>query len=145
MLKLQAKVSGTAVIRYGWGDSTSKHGLEWYNTRYRFLSTDAVLQAARASMWLASHPVPAQPAEAAGDCGDGFAPDPDAVADELQEQRRVHSQFLFDTISLHTHVPQLMGTGRTSLADKVGAHVHSTLLECSGPQHLQDLSCRLNN
>ena len=48
--------------------------------------------------------------------------------DELHNLRCKHNQFLFDHILLHTHVPQRLGQGHTTLVDKVSAHIHSTLL-----------------
>ena len=47
----------------------------------------------------------------------------------LLEQRAWYSQKLFDAIELHSQIPQLLGHGRTSLVDKVGAHVMAALLE----------------
>lgn len=52
--------------------------------------------------------------------------------DELRHLRITHSKALFDNIHLCTQLPQLLGKGRMSLVDKVGAHVHSTLLENGG-------------
>lgn len=53
-------------------------------------------------------------------------------AEALQRERSVHSQSLFDHIELCTQLPQMLGKGRVGLVDKVGAHVHSTLLENGG-------------
>ena len=99
------------VVRYAWGDATSKGGREIYNTRCRFVELSKVVELARGWKYLCLNPASA---------------DQDA---EQAEQRYTHSQALFDNVHLHTHVPQYLGQGRATLLDKVSAHVHSTLLE----------------
>ena len=57
--------------------------------------------------------------------------------EHLFEMRAFYSQKLFDSVQLHTQVPQLLGSGRTALSDKVGAHVLSSLLEAGSLDGLQ--------
>ncbi|MFM7980452.1 MAG: hypothetical protein ACKPKO_14155, partial [Candidatus Fonsibacter sp.] len=47
----------------------------------------------------------------------------------FHESHAKASQFLYDRIILHTQAPRLLGHGRTALLDKVGAHLHGTLLD----------------
>ena len=124
------------VLRFGWGDGTYKGRREWYNTRYRYLPREHVIQAARASKWLSKNPP--RRFEDRDDSNHGFQPDEDEDFDELHNLRCKHSQFLFDHILLHTHVPQRLGQGHTTLVDKVSAHIHSTLLEVTSVDELVD-------
>ena len=124
------------VLRFGWGDGTYKGRREWYNTRYRYLPREHVIQAARASKWLSKNPP--RRFEDRDDSNHGFQPDEDEDFDELHNLRCKHSQFLFDHILLHTHLPQRLGQGHTTLVDKVSAHIHSTLLEVTSVDELVD-------
>ncbi|CAE7033133.1 unnamed protein product [Symbiodinium sp. CCMP2592] len=109
------------VVRYAWGDATSKGGREIYNTRCRFIELSKVVELARGWRFLCLNPA---------------SDDQDS---EQAEQRCVHSQALFDNVHLHTHVPQYLGQGRTTLLDKVSAHVHSTLLEAGTVSAMSDV------
>ncbi|CAE7272921.1 unnamed protein product, partial [Symbiodinium pilosum] len=71
--------------------------------------------------WLCLNPVPAEGEQ----------------DEHLFEMRAFYSQKLFDSVQLHTQVPQLLGSGRTALSDKVGAHVLSSLLEAGSLDGLQ--------
>ena len=99
------------VFKYAWGDATRKAGLEIYNTRHRFLKQCECEELATAWRYLCNNQLQ------------------DDTEEHVVELRKLYSQKLFDKIHLHTQVPQYLGEGRTTLIDKVSAHVHSTLLE----------------
>ena len=104
------------VCRFVWGDATAKGPKEIYNIRYRFFAQSETVDLARHWKWLCRNPIPQE----AGD---------DMETEALLDQRALYSQKLFDAIELHSQIPQLLGHGRTSLVDKVGAHVMAALLE----------------
>ncbi|CAE7232970.1 unnamed protein product [Symbiodinium sp. KB8] len=118
--RVQAKGS---VLRYMWGDATTKRPWEIYNVRYRMCRSAEVISLARAFKWLCAHPAASE--------------DSAALPEDVQAQRCVYSQLLFDSFELHTQVPQLLGQGRTKLIDKVSAHVQSGLLEAGDLEGLQ--------
>ena len=99
------------VFRYAWGDSSKKGHMDMYNTRQRWLPCNMAVQLARAFRWLIANPAVV-----------------DADEDGASEDD-VSSQLLYDNMHLHTQIPQLLGQGRSKLVDKVGAHIHSVLLE----------------
>eukprot|EP00435_Cladocopium_sp_Y103_P062474 s1685_g24.t1 len=111
-------------LKYAWGDSTLKKQIDIYNVRYRFFPECDAVHLARAWRWLCLH-LPS-------------FDDDEEMAEDISELRCLHSQKLFDTVEVHTQVPQLIGLGRAALVDKVGAHVHSTLLEAGDLQSLQE-------
>ena len=111
-------------LKYAWGDSTVKKHIDIYNVRYRFFPESEAVHLARAWRWLCLH-LPS-------------FEDEEDMASDICDLRCLHSQKLFDTVEVHTQVPQLIGLGRASLVDKVGAHVHSTLLEAGDLQSLQE-------
>ena len=106
-------------LKYAWGDSTAKYGLEIYNARYRFLPKAQCVELARMWRYLCTHP---------------WTRD---MEEEAQALRAHYSQKLFDSVLLHTQVPQMLGSKRTSLVDKASAHVHSSLLEVSSLEELE--------
>ncbi|CAE7317760.1 unnamed protein product [Symbiodinium sp. CCMP2592] len=112
------------VLKYAWGDASSKYGLEVYNSRYRWFKKSQCVELARAWRYLCNNP---------------WGPE---VDDEILRKRAECSQLLHDSIHLHTMMPQLLGSKRTTLPDKVSAHVHASLLECSS---LQDLDTSFDN
>ena len=128
LLLHRLRVEASSVFTYAWGDSSQKGGLDVYNTRHRWLLADSVVELARAFRWLCLHQSPANHEQ-------------EISEDEATERCRL-SQLLFNGIHLHTQVPQMIGQGRSSLLDKVGAHVHSTLLEV---RSLEELSAALGN
>ena len=107
-------------LKFAWGDSTSKFGLEIYNARYRWLPKGKCVELARSWRYLCNHPWNEEMDEA------------------QQAERAVHAQQLFDSVFLHTQVPQLIGNRRASLSDKAAAHVHSSLLEVSSLEELEN-------
>ena len=109
------------IFTYAWGDATSKGGREIYNTRHRFLRQDNAVELARNWKYLCLHPPPEDEAPS----------DPNVM-----DLRGPCSENLFKNIQLHTQVPQFLGQGRTTLLDKVSAHVHSTLLESGTVQNM---------
>ena len=111
------------VLRYMWGDATSKSPWEIYNIRYRFFQKSKAVELAKAWKWLCQHPA--------------CCSEEDELPEDVQEQRCFQSQVLFDAIEIHTQLPQLLGEGRTKLLDKVSAHVQSALLESGGLEPLQ--------
>lgn len=110
--------------KYAWGDSSSKWGLEIYNSRYRWLLKSKSVELARAWRFLCNNP---------------WHEDLD---DHIAQKRQQCSHLLFDCIELHTQVPQCLGNKRTALSDKVSCHVHAALLESLG---LDDLEQNFNN
>lgn len=128
LLVHRLRTEASNMFMYAWGDSSQKGGLDVYNTRHRWLLADSIVMLARGFRWLCLHQAP---------CND----EQEFSEDEAVERCRF-SQLLFDGIHLHTQVPQLIGQGRSSLLDKVGAHVHSTLLERGT---LDGLSAALGN
>ena len=99
------------VYKYAWGDSTDKWGLEIYNARYKWVKQSDCVHLARAFRFLCAHP---------------FEED---MSVDVLEKRRECSTRLFQSIHLHTLTPQLLGDKKTSLVDKVSAHVHASALE----------------
>ena len=77
------------VVRYAWGDATSKGGREIYNTRCRFVELSKVVELARGWKYLCLNPASA---------------DQDA---EQAEQRYTHSQALFDNVSFTHTCPSI--------------------------------------
>ena len=118
--RLSQSHEGGGVLKYGWGDSTSKFGLEIFNARYRWLKKSMCVELARAWRFLCSHP----------------AYDDD-LTEHAQEERCRCSNLLVDNVHLHTLVPQRLGDRRTALPDKVSAYVHANLLESSNLQDLE--------
>ena len=112
-----------SVLRYMWGDATTKRPWEIYNARYRMCKSAEAVSLAIAFKWLCVNPAASE--------------DSAELPEDVQAQRCVHSQLLFDSFELHTQVPQLLGQGRTKLIDKVGAHVQSALLESGDLEGLQ--------
>ena len=112
------------VLKYAWGDATSKFDLELYNGRYRWLKKSMVVELARAWRFLCNNPAKANSSEA------------------LQAQRCEYSTLLFQNVHLHTLVPQRLGDKRTSLEDKVSAYIHASLLESTD---LSDLDKNFQN
>ena len=106
MLRFKAmqnqKCSG-GVLRFAWGDASSKAHRELYNIRYRQLRRDLVVELAAAWRWLSLHPLISSA---------GYEDNPD-----ITSTRKQHSQLLFRHIRLHTQVPQLLGQSRTGLVD----------------------------
>ena len=102
-------------LRYVWGDSTSKDPWDIYNARYRSFRSEQAVPLARAWRWLCLHQPSVNQEETLGE--------------DVQTQRALKSQLLFDSIELRTLLPQLLGQGRTKLLDKVAAHIQSSLLE----------------
>ena len=126
LLFQRAKLSRLGpVLRYIWGDSTSKGHKDIYNVRYRFLAAADAVELARSFKWLCMNQAD-KAKEAEAEDGDEMPADV-----EKHRQRAKLSQSLFDRIEMHTQIPQLLGQGRTQLVDKVGAHVLSALLECT--------------
>ena len=115
-------------VQYAWGDSTTKKGSNIYIIRYRCIKVSLLVELSRAWRWLCLHLPPTG--------------DQEPLSDDEMEERRRCSQSLFDAVQLHTQIPQLIGHGRSTLVDKVGAHVHSTLLEAGD---LEALKCSLNS
>ena len=111
-------------VQYAWGDSTTKRGLNIYIVRYRCIQVSALVPLSRAWRWLCLHLPPTKEKQ-------------QPLSDEDLDKRRELSQHLFDGVQLHTQIPQLIGHGRSTLVDKVGAHVHSTLLEVGDLDALQ--------
>ncbi|CAE7348811.1 unnamed protein product [Symbiodinium sp. CCMP2592] len=118
--RVQAKGS---VLRYVRGDATTKRPWEIYTARYRMCNSADVVSLARAFKSLTAIPASSE--------------DSAALPEDVQAQRCVYSQLLFDSFELHTQVPQLLGQGRTKLIDKVSAHVQSALLEAGDLEGLQ--------
>ena len=111
---------GGQIYVFAWGDSSKKGQLDMYNTRHRWMAVDRSVELARGFRWLCNHQ----------------HSDDSELPEEEQEERCRLSQLLFDSVQLHTQIPQLLGQGRTKLLDKVGAHVHSTLLEVGSVERL---------
>ena len=108
------------VFKFAWGDSTDKWDLEIYNARYRWLKQSDCVELARAWRFLCNHP---------------FHKD---MEPDLLEKRQEFSTLLFESIHMHTLVPQLLGDRKTALVDKVAAHVHASLLESMSLEDLDD-------
>lgn len=108
------------VLKYAWGDSTSKYGLELFNSRYRWLQKSQSIALARAWKYLCTHPH-----------------DDDAAMPNVELRRCESSDLLFQNIHLHTLPPQCLGDKRTALSDKVAAYVHACLLESSSLEDLE--------
>ena len=110
------------VLKFAWGDATSKFDLELYNGRYRWLPESLCVNLARAWRFLCNH------------CHEA-----EEMAD-IQQKRCEFSDLLFRNVHLHTLVPQNLGDRRTSLPDKVSAYIHASLLESTGLEDLEN-SC----
>ena len=88
------------VLRYMWGDATSKAPWEIYNIRYRFFQKSEAVEFARAWKWLCLHPA--------------CLTEDEELPEDVQQQRCLESQVLLDSIEIHTQLPQLLGEGRQS-------------------------------
>lgn len=112
--------SAGEVFKFAWGDATDKWDMEIYNARYRWLKKADCVQLARAWRFLCTHP---------------FVKDMDR---DLAQKRRELSTLLFQSIHMHTLMPQLRGNKKTALSDKVSAHVHASLLESENLSKLDE-------
>ena len=101
-----------------------ERGFDIYNARYRWLLLSQVKDLARAVLLLAQR---------------HYQKD---MAIDVAQARSNASQLLFDSIHMHTQPPQCLGQCRTTLIDRVSAHIHSMLLEADT---LDDLKAALSN